>query len=200
MLAALIGAISTDILKCRARVLVTPAQRAGYGRGTLIPDTVLPVHSGDRVVRLSRAVASSRTRPAGPGGRRLSMIMRPRQLIGTSRKPSIGWPQRGPGVRRPFVPSSLLEPRPLCRRYDEAAGLLREVVAFAPQYEDALRGAREETSHGVWCHRPAQKGKPGADHDGGRRCHRPSYCDDTRTVDDALLGSPTCSHLDRGLD
>ena len=27
----------------------------------------------------------------------------------------IGWLQRGPGVRRPRVPSGLLEPRPLCR-------------------------------------------------------------------------------------
>ena len=32
-----------------------------YGRAMLIPDTVLPVYSGDRAIRFSRAVSSRRT-------------------------------------------------------------------------------------------------------------------------------------------
>ena len=57
------GAISTDILEFRARVLVIQASRDGYGRAALISDTVLPVYSGARAIRLSRAVASRRTGP-----------------------------------------------------------------------------------------------------------------------------------------
>ena len=60
------GAISTDILEFRARVLVMQAVRGGYGRAALIPDTVLPVYSGDRAIRLSRAVAYRRTGPPVP--------------------------------------------------------------------------------------------------------------------------------------
>ena len=41
--------------------------------------------------------------------------MRLRRLMGTSRKPPMGWTQRGPGVRRRCVPSGLLEPGPRCR-------------------------------------------------------------------------------------
>jgi hypothetical protein len=48
-----------DILEFRARVLVIQAARAGYGRAALISDTVLPVSSGDRAIRLSWAVAFS---------------------------------------------------------------------------------------------------------------------------------------------
>ena len=55
-----------DILEFRARLLVIQAARSGYGRATLIPDTVLPVYSGDRAIRLSRAVASRRTGPRVP--------------------------------------------------------------------------------------------------------------------------------------
>jgi hypothetical protein len=80
------------------------------------------------------------TRARGVSGRR-SVIMRPRRWMGTSRKPPIGWPQCGRDVRRPRVPSGLLEPARRCRRYDEAAGVLREVVAFAPQCRDCFFGS-----------------------------------------------------------
>src|ERR1700730_951499 len=61
-------AICTDILHFPARVLVIQAARRGYGRAPLIPDTVLPVYSGDRAIRFSRAVAAGRTGPgSGPG-------------------------------------------------------------------------------------------------------------------------------------
>ena len=43
--------------------------------------------------------------------------MRPRRLMGNSCRPPIGWSQRGPGVRRPRVPSGLREtasPVPKC--------------------------------------------------------------------------------------
>src|SRR4029453_13915513 len=84
--------------------------------------------------------------PDGPAGESLCsegghlfVIMRLRRSMDTSRRPPSGWAQCAPGARRPRVTSSLLEPRPQCQRYDEAAGLLREVVAFAPHCEDALR-------------------------------------------------------------
>src|SRR5712691_5990564 len=41
------GAICTDILHFPARVLVIQAARGGTVRAMLIPDTVLPVYSGD---------------------------------------------------------------------------------------------------------------------------------------------------------
>ena len=106
-------AISTDILDFRWRVLVIQAATGGYGRAALISDTVLPVYAGrprDPLVRGSRLQTHG---PAGSGGR-LSVIMPPRRWKGTSRRPPIGWPQRGRGGRRPHVPSGLLEPRPLC--------------------------------------------------------------------------------------
>jgi hypothetical protein len=71
-----------------------------------------PVHSGklrDPLVPGSRLQTHG---PAGSGGR-LLVIMQPRRLMGTSRTLPIGWPQRGPGVRRPHVRSGLLEPRRL---------------------------------------------------------------------------------------
>ena len=67
------------------------------------PDTVLPVYSGDRAIRLSRQSppdARARGFRWSEGGQ-LLVIMRPRRLMGTSRRPPIGWPQREPGVRRP---------------------------------------------------------------------------------------------------
>ena len=56
-------AISTDILEFRGRVLVIQAARGGYGKAAPISNTVLPVYSGDRAIRLSRALASRRTGP-----------------------------------------------------------------------------------------------------------------------------------------
>ena len=57
------GAISTDILEFRGRVLVIQAARGGYGKAAPISNTVLPVYSGDRAIRLSRALASRRPGP-----------------------------------------------------------------------------------------------------------------------------------------
>jgi len=57
---------STDILEFRARVLVIQAARGGYGRAALIPDTVVPVYSGDRAIRFSRAISFRRTGGTGP--------------------------------------------------------------------------------------------------------------------------------------
>jgi hypothetical protein len=63
-------------------------------------------------------------------GGQLSVIRRPRRLIDTFRRPPIGWPPRGPGGRRPRVPSGLLAPRPLCRNTSrQASG--RETVGRA---------------------------------------------------------------------
>jgi hypothetical protein len=55
---------STDILECCARVLVIQAPRDGYGRATLIPDTGLPVYSGDRAIRFPWGVTTGRNRLA----------------------------------------------------------------------------------------------------------------------------------------
>ena len=51
--------------RASSRVLVIPSfgGKAGYRRATLIPDRVLPVSSGDRAIRVSRAVAARRTGP-----------------------------------------------------------------------------------------------------------------------------------------
>ena len=60
-------AIPTDILEFRGRVLVIQAARGeGRLRAALISDTVLPVYSGDRAIRLSWAVVSRRTGPRVP--------------------------------------------------------------------------------------------------------------------------------------
>src|SRR6266446_3993983 len=108
-------AISTDILECRARVLVIQAARGrlrerdadpGHGSARLRGrprDPLLPESPPDARARGSR----------WSEGGQLSVIMRPRRLMGTSRRPPIGWSQRAPGVRRPRVTSGLLEPRPL---------------------------------------------------------------------------------------
>ena len=60
------GAIYTDILHFRARVLVISGGNGGHGKTTLIPDTVLHVYSGDRAIRSSEAVASRRGGPQDP--------------------------------------------------------------------------------------------------------------------------------------
>ena len=59
------GAISTDILDFRARVLVIQAARGGYGRATLIPDTVLPV---SLVRPRGPLLPGSRLQTHGPAG------------------------------------------------------------------------------------------------------------------------------------
>jgi hypothetical protein len=54
------GAVSTDILEFLARVLVIQAASYGGGRAAPIPDTVLPVYSGDPLVPGSRLHARAR--------------------------------------------------------------------------------------------------------------------------------------------
>jgi hypothetical protein len=77
-------------------------------RAALISDTVLPVYSGHRAIRLSDPGGRFQTHgPAGSGG--LSVIMRPHRLTGTSRRPPIGWPQRGSGVQPVRVKYFLME-------------------------------------------------------------------------------------------
>jgi hypothetical protein len=119
--------------------------KGGYGRAAPIPDTVLPV---SQLIRLSWAVASRRLGATGSGGR-LSVIMPPRRWKGTSRRPPIGWPQRGPGGRRPHVPSGLLEPRPLCRSPSRPAFDLETPNGEA---RDCVRGRRTPPAGG-WSRR-----------------------------------------------
>jgi hypothetical protein len=75
----------------------------------LIPDTVLPVYSGDRAIRSSEAVASRR----GARGTRWSeggqyaLVTRPRRRTGMSRRTPIDWLHRVSGARRPRVQSGL---------------------------------------------------------------------------------------------
>jgi hypothetical protein len=122
----------------------------GKGRGrlraALISDTVLPVYSGGRAIRLSRPVASETHGPAGSGGR-LSVIMPPRRWMGTSRRPPIGWLQRGPGGRRPHVPSGLLEPSPLCRSTSRQASARETPSGEAP---GCVPGRRTRLIAGRW--------------------------------------------------
>jgi hypothetical protein len=65
--------------------------------------------------------------------------MPPRRWKGTSRRPPIGWLQRGSGVRRPRVPSGLLEPRPLCRSTSRPASVRETRRAVA---RGRVRGRR----------------------------------------------------------
>jgi len=67
-------AICTDILHSPARVLVIQAARAAAGERGSSPDTVLPVSSGDRAIRVSRAVSSRRAGARGPVVGRRSVL------------------------------------------------------------------------------------------------------------------------------
>jgi hypothetical protein len=83
-----VRAISADILEFYARVLVSQSARAEGDRTAPTSDTVLPVSSGNRAIRLSWAVASRRT---VRGFRcRLSVIRQPRRWMDTSRRSPIG--------------------------------------------------------------------------------------------------------------
>ena len=108
------GAIFTDILQFRARVLVNSGGTRVYGLrrpNTALPSSTVTTHAARLRHSLPRRVG-----PLGQSGRR-SVIMRPRRRMGISRTPPIGWPQCGPGVRRPRLPSGLLEPLHRCRKY-----------------------------------------------------------------------------------
>jgi hypothetical protein len=87
------------------------AARSRYGTAALIRDTALPVYSGDRANPLVPGSRLQTHGPAGPAGR-LSVIMRPRRLMGTSRRPPIGWQpighQAGHDTRLPHRRGALL--------------------------------------------------------------------------------------------
>ena len=99
--------------------------KGGHGRTTLIPDTVLPMYSGDRAIRSSEAVASRR----GTRGTRWSeggqhaLVTRPRRLTGMSRTTPIGWLHRVSGARRPRVLSGLSARRPRCQSTSRPASV-----------------------------------------------------------------------------
>ena len=107
----------------RASFRHSGAARGGDQRATLIPNTVLPVYWCDRAVLFSRQSAPDAPRVPVSEGSQLSVVMRPRRSTDTSRRPPIGWPPRGPGVRRPRVMSGLLERRPLCRSTSHQASV-----------------------------------------------------------------------------
>jgi hypothetical protein len=111
------------------------AVRGGYGKATLSTDTVLSVYSCDRAVLFSRRLTARRARSRWSERCRLSLVVRPRRLSGTSGRPLIDWPPRGPGVRRLRVTSGLLTPRPRCRRASRQRlsakpGMWRRAVVF----------------------------------------------------------------------
>ena len=104
-------AISTDIRHFPARVLVIRA-----ARGVHAELQILKQFWGFLEVVI-RSVGGRIRGPGGPKAVGCRAIMRPRRLMGTSCRPPIGWSQRGPGVRRPRVPSGLREtasPVPKC--------------------------------------------------------------------------------------
>ena len=127
------------------------SSRHSGGKGRLRESGADPGHGSARLLGRPRdpLVPGSRLQthgPAGSGGR-LSVIMRPRRLMGTSRRPPIGWPQRGPGVRRPHVPSGLLEPRPLCRSTSRQASVRETPNVEAP---GCVPGRRTRLIAGRW--------------------------------------------------
>jgi hypothetical protein len=78
-----------------------PAGKGGHGRTTRIPDTVLAVYWDDRAIRFSLVVSSRRGRAHRywwSERSRLSLIRWPHRFTGTSRRPLLGSPPRGPGA------------------------------------------------------------------------------------------------------
>src|SRR6516164_8627577 len=110
------GAVSTDILHFRARVLAVYGQGMFMGQ-PLTPDTVLAVWSSDRTVRFfPRSPQNARARgPCGRGGGQQSVVMPPCRGTGTFGRPPIGWPQRAPVVRCPRLTSGPRGPHLPCR-------------------------------------------------------------------------------------
>ena len=101
------GAVFTDILHFRARVLGVYGQGLFHGQ-PLPPETVSAVPSSDRVVRFSRPSPPRHKGPVGPaiaGDGQQSVVTRLCRVMDTSRRPPICWPQRGPVVRRPRLTS-----------------------------------------------------------------------------------------------
>jgi hypothetical protein len=114
------------------------ARLLGRPRDPLVPGSRLQTHG-----------------PAGSGDR-LSVIMQPHRWMGPSRRPPIGWPQRGPGVRRPRVPSGLLEPRPLCRSTSRQASVREMPNVEAP---GCVPGRRTRLIAGRWSRCPTSGGR-----------------------------------------
>ena len=115
-------------------------------------------HRSARLLVRPRGAASPRRyqthRPRVPKVKRRSavvIIMRLRRLMGTSRRPPIGWPQRAPGVRRPRVTSGLLEPRPQCRSTSCQASVSETPNVDAP---GCVRGRRTRLIAGPWARCP----------------------------------------------
>ena len=98
-------------------------------------DMLLAVCSNERVFPFCRSSPPRRMGPQGSALTRLdqrSMAMRRCRVTDTSRRPPIGWPQRAPVGQRPHLTPGARGRHLRCRRYDEAAGLLSDVVACAP--------------------------------------------------------------------
>jgi hypothetical protein len=99
-------AICSDTLHGHSALSRANSRHSGgkgqYGRAMLIPDTIQPVYTGDRAIRFlpGRLVQTcGERRPRWSEGGQFSVIRRPRRLRGTSRRPPIGRPPRGPGVQ-----------------------------------------------------------------------------------------------------
>jgi hypothetical protein len=147
------GLVVTETTKLSPRTfwISRASSRHSGGKGRLRESGADPGHSSARLLGRPRdpLVPGSRLQthgPAGPGDQ-LSVIMRPRRLMGTSRRPPIGWLQRGPGVPRPRVPSGLLEPRPLCRSTSRPASVRETPNVAAP---GCVRGHRTRPIAGPW--------------------------------------------------
>ena len=124
-------AISADILEFRARVLVSQAAgpRATDNGADFRHGSGPSLRASARCACLGQSPRDARVR----GFRfRLSVIMQPRRWMDTSRRPPIGWPERGPGGQWPHVPSGLLELRPLCRSTSRPASVRETPNGEAP--------------------------------------------------------------------
>ena len=119
-------------------------------RATLIPDTILPVWSGEQSIRSSQAVSSRCTGVRGSRwseGGLLSVIRRPRRLRGTCYRRPIGSPPRGLAVGRPRVRPGRLEPRLPCRNTSRQASVREMPNGEAP---DCVAGRRTRLVAGLW--------------------------------------------------
>jgi hypothetical protein len=144
-------AISTDILKFRARVLVIHVAERRRERATLI--TVLPMYSFRP--RRSASPGQSSQAPAWRvlvvGRRSTDRDQAAASIAGHVRQAAIGWPQRGPGVQRPRVTSGLLEPCPQCRSTSRQVSVRETPNAGAP---GCVRGRRTRLVDGRWSRCP----------------------------------------------
>ena len=142
-------AVCTDILHFRARVLVIQPARAATGerrgsRTRFWPFTGTTARSASH----GQSPPDARARGSWWSERgQLSLIRRPRRLRGTSRRPLIGSPPRGPGARRPRAPSGRPAPRPRCRNTSRQASGRETPNAAAP---GCVRRRRTRPVDGRW--------------------------------------------------